>query len=132
MPKPKQHQDKADKNRKFLESVKTTEHLEWAATAAFYTALHLIEKLFAYDNAHYTSHGTRSVGISLKHPKIVSSYVHLHNVAHLARYGTLESFRLSASDLQNQLIDVHLTSIVKYVEAEDGRRRSPPPTNATP
>lgn len=124
MPKPKQHQDKADKNKKFLETVKTSEHLEWAATAAFYTALHLIEKLFAYDGTHYTTHTKRSVAVSLKHPKIVPAYNHLHNIAHLARYGTLESFRLTKQDIQNQLIDTHLTFILSYVGAEDARRRT--------
>jgi hypothetical protein len=58
MAKPQQHQDKADHCRRFLATI-AEEFSDWRAIVAFYVAVHLVEKLRAYDGEHSSSHEHR-------------------------------------------------------------------------
>ena len=59
MPKPKQHQEKADHHRAFLATITADRFQDWAAVVAFYCAVELVEKLRAYDGQHSESHHDR-------------------------------------------------------------------------
>ena len=43
MPSADQHRNKAERNRRFLNSIPLDNFPEWVAVASFYTAVHLIE-----------------------------------------------------------------------------------------
>ncbi len=46
MPKSAEHREKAERNQKFLDALKDNDDVrEWKAVVAFYTALHLVERL---------------------------------------------------------------------------------------
>lgn len=47
MPNQDQHRKKAESNRKFLASISLDDHPDWVVVAAFYTAVHLVERLRA-------------------------------------------------------------------------------------
>ena len=47
MPSADQHRHKAERNRKFLDSISREEFPEWVVVGAFYTAVHLVERLRA-------------------------------------------------------------------------------------
>ncbi len=53
MPKPKQHQEKAENNRAFLNSISATGPPDWMAIIAFYTAVH--EQFVAAETAKASS-----------------------------------------------------------------------------
>ena len=63
MPSADEHQRQAEHNARFLETIDQDEFLDWFATAAFYTAVHLIEKtpgmLLRGAQAPIMSRGTR-------------------------------------------------------------------------
>src|SRR5262249_23928049 len=117
MPKPQQHQDKADHCRRFLDSI-AKGFPDWRAIVAFYIALHLVEKLRAYDGEHSTSHDDRDAYVRRKHRKIYNSYHRLFTASLDARYKTLGAFTISPEDVQTILIDTYLAEIEGYVAAE--------------
>jgi len=55
MPAESQHQNKATHNRQFLDSINTDDYPDWVVVAAFYTAVHLVERLRAANR-----HGDRT------------------------------------------------------------------------
>jgi hypothetical protein len=64
MPKPKQHQEKADHNRAFLNTLTDDAYSDWKAIVAFYVAVHLVEKLRAYVGDHSENYEDRRASIS--------------------------------------------------------------------
>jgi hypothetical protein len=120
MPKPKQHQEKADHCRKFLATI-GDDYSDWRSIVAFYTALHLIEKLRGYEGEHSTSHDDRDAYVRRSHRKIYNSYHQLFNASLDARYKTLGAFSISAEDVQKVLIDTYLTEIETHVANETKR-----------
>jgi hypothetical protein len=45
MPNSPHHRDKANHNRAFLNSIAVSQYPDWVTVAAFYTAVHLVERL---------------------------------------------------------------------------------------
>jgi hypothetical protein len=115
MPNPKQHQAKADHNRAFLAMIKDPSYADWLATAAFYTSVHLVEKLRAYDGDHSQSHMDRNEFVRKQHPSIHASYHQLFNISIIARYQTMNKFPLTAAAVQTDLVDGDLAAIEVYV-----------------
>ena len=122
MPKTKQHQDKADRNRAFLDSISANGPPEWMATVAFYVAVHLVEKLRAYQGEHSTNHKERCAAVRKQYRGIHLEFHQLYEISRLARYGTTSQFTLTVSDVQSLHIDKYLVAIEKYVAAETARR----------
>ena len=118
MPNPKQHQAKADFNRAFLGTIDVGLYAAWAATVAFYVAVHLVEKLRAYDNEHSTDHGDRGQFVRSKCRNINRAYSHLYDTSLEARYKSVGGFTVSPSDVRGRLIDTYLVEIETYVAAE--------------
>jgi hypothetical protein len=121
MPKPNQHQEKADHCRKFLATI-DEEFSDWRAIVAFYTALHLIEKLRAYDGDHSTSHDDRDRYVRKNHSNIYNPYHQLFNASLDARYKTRGGFTITPADVQKILIDTYLVAIEKEITAETAKR----------
>jgi predicted Ser/Thr protein kinase len=128
MPKPKQHQEKADHCKNFL-SVIPDDFSDWKAIVAFYSALHLIEKLRGYDGEHSTSHDDRDAYVRKHHSIMYNSYHQLFNASLDARYKTKGAFTISAEDVQKMLVNTYLAKIEKYVADETLKRSSLPPTS---
>ena len=122
MPNPKQHQAKADFNRDFLGTIDVSLYAAWAATVAFYVAVHLVEKLRAYENEHSTDHGDRSQFVRSKCRSINRAYIHLYDTSLEARYKSVGAFTVTPSDVRDRLIDTYLVEIETYVAAETTTR----------
>src|SRR5436189_3244283 len=110
MPKPKQHQEKADNNRAFLDSISTTGPPDWMAIAAFYTAVHLVEKLRAYRGEHSKNHEERSAAVRKHWRAIQTEYHELFNNSLVARYGTTGQFTMTVKEVKGLLIDTYLVA----------------------
>jgi hypothetical protein len=85
---------------------------------AFYTAVHLIERLRALDGSHSTDHQTRLIYVQSNHRPIHDDFKQLYNASLLARYDSNSDFfaKFANSDVKTVLIDQHLTAIEKYVD----------------
>ena len=134
MPNSKQHQAKASHNRAFLASINLNDFPDWAAVAAFYGAVHLVERLRTLrpnaSDQHSTDHQDRLQFVQSHHRAIHTQLHELFNASIIARYQTVQSFRsqFSLADVQNTLIDSYLVDIENYVAAQFPT--VPPPTSA--
>lgn len=135
MPNASEHQDKCNHNRTFLNSGLVASNPCWAATVAFYVAVHLVEKLATLNRtppSHHTSHNKRELWLS-RHPRhrvIFNEYETLRDASQTSRYHTLHRFNsmFPSSVVQAQLIDNCLVTIEKYV----AQVFTPPSPPATP
>jgi hypothetical protein len=83
------HQQKWLHNRNFLESILDQEsYPDWVLVAAFYTAVHAVETLFATANCHSTDHHERKRILRQegKWKEVFTHYHPLENIAWAARY----------------------------------------------
>jgi hypothetical protein len=87
MPTAEEHRRKAEHNLRFLETVDTDEFGDWMAVAAFYVAVHLVERLRAFIGQHSTDHQDRLSFVRQYHPQMHTAYRELYNIARLVRYG---------------------------------------------
>ena len=124
MPNPKQHQEKAVHNRDFLGTISDDVYSDWRATIAFYVAVHLVEKLRAYDGDHSQDHSDRDRYVRGNHRAIYDSYRQLYSAALEARYKSLHAFSISSEDVGAVLIDDYLAEIEQYVAAPTTARTS--------
>jgi hypothetical protein len=132
MPKPKQHQEKADHNRAFLNTLTDDTYHDWKAIVAFYVAVHLVEKLRAYEGDHSESHEDRDRAVRKDHSRIYNAYHHLFNASLVARYKSRSAFKISPADVQSKLLDTYLAEIERYVAAETIARTGGPPPSTSP
>jgi|GEM_PF-1731728 len=121
MPSSKEHRDKADQIRAFLgQLVSTNAEPAWIAVVAFYTAMHLIERLAACENIHNSKHPDR-LNYLIKHKKhraIHADFQTLFDASLVARYGTVNQFQKAfPSAAVATLVNHHLAGIEAYVNA---------------
>ena len=135
MPNSHQHRDKAQHNRAFLNTISVNTYPDWATVAAFYTAVHLVERLRTkLPNAaeqHSTDHHDRLQFVQTHHRAIHTEYHELFNAALIARYQTIHSFRtqFTNTDVQDILIDQYLLAIEQHVTGYFAPHTPPaPPT----
>lgn len=85
---------------------------------AFYTAVHLVERLRALDGGHSESHQQRLDFVVANHRTIHDPYKQLLNAAWIARYASNSDFfkKFSNADVKDILIDRYLVSIEEYVD----------------
>ncbi len=126
MPKPKQHQEKAEHNRAFLATISDNKYVDWQATVAFYVAVHLVEKLRAYNGEHSQNHDERDRVVRRDYPRIYNAYHQLFNASLTGRYKSVGAFSISAADVRTRLIDGYLVEIENFVAAETIARTAPP------
>ncbi len=99
--------------------------LAWATTIAFYSALHLVEALFATEDRHFDSHPSRNQ--HLKNTRNLQSiwlhYKQLYDYSLKARYLTSEDASaealmqsyLGAANVRDRILNHHLRQIEKSV-----------------
>lgn len=132
MPKPKQHQEKAEHNRAFLNTILDDAYCDWKAVVAFYAAVHLVEKLRAYEGAHSENHDDRDRAVRRDHSRIYNAYHQLFNASLIASYKSRGAFNISPADVQSKLIDIYLAEIERYVAAETTARTGGVPPSSNP
>lgn len=135
MPSSQEHRAKYEANRHHLDTGNNGGPLStldgcWAATVAFYAALHLVDRLAARNNFHPGNHTDRNSFVTGQHRPIWAVYNALYTVSRIARYGTLNQFNLAypGTTVQTELIDKRLVAIETYV---NNIFNPPPPAPAT-
>ena len=117
MPSADQHRHKAERNRKFLDSIPREEFPEWAVVAAFYTAVHVVERLRATAHeGHSESHEDRQAYVRVRHRTILTAYKILKNASMLARYQSMGDFyrEFDAEEVESRIL-ASLDEIERYV-----------------
>jgi len=129
MPNSKQHKDKAAHNQSFLATIALAQFHDWGAVVAFYTAVHLVERLRtllpSLQDQHSLDHHDRMQFVQRHHAPIHTPYHELFNAALIARYQTTSSFckQFTIDDVETILIHTYLAEIEAYV----ANRFAPPP-----
>jgi hypothetical protein len=120
MPSADQHRKKAENNRKFLATVSLEEYPDWVVVAAFYTAVHQVERLRSISgDGDSTGHEDRLAYIQEVHAAIHSAYHILQNASMLARYQSNATFfgQFQRETIAALLVGRHLVEIENYVDA---------------
>ncbi|MBX9677206.1 MAG: hypothetical protein K2X38_00495 [Gemmataceae bacterium] len=148
MPSKAAHLELAKRNGEMLVHLveRIDQFPEWAATVAFYRALHLVEAAFAVDKeiGHGGDHGTRNWHLKKKkkYAKVYAGYRPLWAASIIARYlendeqaGSYICFSeyLSAHDVNRKLVRHYLRVVESSVEQLLGEPLSPialPPLSA--
>jgi hypothetical protein len=129
MPSSSEHKEKAEKNSAFLAQAELISP-EWAATIAFYVALHLVERLCACENTHSGKHQDRLSWINKHktHRLIHADFLALFDASLVARYGTVNQFARAFPEdtVKAQLIDKNLAAIQKHVSNHFVTSSAPP------
>lgn len=119
MPSASQHRSKAERNRNFLNSISLNDFPEWVAVAAFYTAVHLIERARASaGDGDSTSHEDRLNYVQHRLPGDIHSAYHiLQNVSMLARYQSVSDFfaQFQPEDIEREIVNNRLAQIEQYI-----------------
>ena len=121
MPSSSEHKAKAELHRAFLTMIDVEAHPEWASVVAFYTALHLVERLAACENKHHDNHNLRLnyLLVHKKHRVIHPEMSALRDASEKARYGTVNQFRRAfpGNKTKTLLIDECLYRMEQHVIA---------------
>ena len=122
MPSSTEHRAKYEANRHHLDTGHNGQPLStldgsWAAIVAFYSALHLVDRLAARVNFHPGGHGDRVRFVISQHRPIFAAYNALQTASECARYGTLNQFDLAypGTTVQDVLVNQRLVTIEAYV-----------------
>jgi len=118
MPRADQHRIKAERNRLFLSTISVNNHPDWVVVVAFYTAVHLAERLrAAAGHGDSTGHDDRLTYIQLEHPDIHTHYHIVQNVSMLARYQSNSDFfnQFQCAEIPDKSIAQRLDPIEEYV-----------------
>ncbi|MEX0716152.1 MAG: hypothetical protein WD066_06180 [Planctomycetaceae bacterium] len=91
-----EHENQAAHNHRFLGSIDRDEYPDWAATAIFYTAVHLVQMLFVKKGGAGGSHIKRNKTLRTDCREVWKSYQPFYAFSRLSRYWCL---RVSASDI---------------------------------
>lgn len=120
MPTASQHQNKAERNRKFVDSISIDDFPEWVVVAVFYTAVHIAERLRAAGgHGHSGSHEQRLTYIQRNHPDIHTNYHMLQNASLLARYQSSKEFfdQFQPEEITEKFVEGRLAPIEAYAAA---------------
>jgi len=130
MPSADQHRRKVEGNRSFLNTISVDDYPDWVVVVAFYTAVHLVERLrAATGDGDSTGHEDRLAYVQSRHPEIHTAYHILQNASMLARYQSNATFfgQFQRDIIVDRLIGQYLVEIEKYVA--DKTRPSPDPVS---
>jgi hypothetical protein len=122
MPNSQEHRAKADRNRAFIDNLQgAVEDSDWIAVAAFYAAVHLVERLCATENKHHIGHSSRLAWVyrHRQHRAIHTAFSILYDASRIARYGTINQFKQAfpGDTVERILVNTHLVKIESYVTA---------------
>lgn len=118
MPSADQHRQKAESNRQFLATIPLNGFPDWVVVVAFYTAVHLVERVRAASgDGHSTDHDGRLSYVQSMHPNIHTAYHQLQNASMLARYQSRGDFfnQFQPDQVRDLLVGRYLAEIEKYV-----------------
>lgn len=90
------HLRQAQHNQRFLNSIDCAQYPDWAATVAFYTAVHLAQALIKHGGDSCNSHKSRNNKLRKKYPAVWKLYQPLYSYSRLARYWCM---KVKASDI---------------------------------
>jgi hypothetical protein len=121
MPSSREHKEKADLNRATLSRlIANNEAPEWMAVVAFYTAMHLVERLAACENIHHSKHPDRLAYLTRhkQHRSIHVEFQTIFDASLVARYGTANQFAKAyiGDAIVDTLVNKHLKTIETYVD----------------
>jgi hypothetical protein len=122
MPSADQHRNKAEGNRKFLATISLDDHPDWVVVAAFYTAVHLAERLRAASgDGDSRGHEDRLAYLQDRHPDIHGPYYVLQNASMLARYQSYSDFyaQFDPHNIPDRIL-ARLEDIEAYLVAQFG------------
>jgi hypothetical protein len=118
MPSADQHRRKAESNRRFLDGIPRDDFPDWVVVAAFYTAVHLVERLRASaGHGHSTGHEDRLAYVWEFHPDVHTAYHQLQNAAWLARYQSRADIfdQFQPEQVTELLVGRYLAQVERYV-----------------
>lgn len=108
------HLKKAETNQAFLETI-PDEFSDWLAIVAFYTAVHLVESIFARQGAPSNNHPQRNRRLKRRYPEIWRNFRPLYNASILLRY---TDHRIDAKKIREDLIENRLKRVDELVHDE--------------
>jgi len=121
MPSADQHRSKAERNRRFLDSINLADFPEWVVVAAFYTAVHLIERCRALaGDGDSSDHKDRLEYVQFHFPAdIHGAYRILYTASMLARYDSMKNFyaQFQPEDVAGEIVASRLARIERFVAA---------------
>lgn len=124
MPDEAAHAEKHRSNRSLLDGPPPLSSLSgpWAATVAFYAAVHLIEHLAAHEGIHHARHvgqasRTRYLATHPTHHVLSNYLIALFSASLIARYESAAAFTAAypGDVVQAVLIDQYLAAIEAHV-----------------
>lgn len=98
-----QHQRQAEHNQRCLHSIDTLQFPDWAATVAFYKAVHLVEVLMARKSLRTGSHVARNNHLKRMYPDLWREYRPLYTFSRMARYWCITVTQKNLSDMRAHL-----------------------------
>jgi hypothetical protein len=110
-----EHKAKAEHNLAFLQTIDDA-FPDWMATAAFYSAVQLVEQLLADRGLHSADHFQRKTAVRRDFPSIQRAYNALYNASLVARYDS-PSLVLPVAQVRSELINRHLAAIVSFAKS---------------
>ncbi|MCH7596907.1 MAG: hypothetical protein IID35_10145 [Planctomycetes bacterium] len=108
------HLKKAKTNQAFLETI-PDEFSDWLAIVAFYTAVHLVEAIFARQGVPSHNHPQRNRRLKRRYPEIWRNFRPLYNASTLLRYTDLQ---IDAKKIREELIETRLKTVEDLVHSE--------------
>ena len=90
------HLRQAQHNHEFLNAIEQARFPDWAATVAFYTAVHLVQALLKRHGENCSSHNSRNRKLRQKFPAVWKLYQPLYTYSRLARYWCM---KVKATDI---------------------------------
>ncbi|MBI1930674.1 hypothetical protein HYR99_41310 [Candidatus Poribacteria bacterium] len=119
MPAQLNHQRQAEQNERLARGLilLSPPFMEWAVTACFYAALHLIDGYFARHGIHPQNHQERRAFILRAHYPIRNAYRTLERYSLDARYNCVQTDSMSAFQPAEVelLLDTELQFIKNYL-----------------
>ena len=89
MPTKQEHLDKESRDAAVEVDLVAAEYPEWALTALFYRAVHLVDAFFAGHGLHHNSHASRNLAVARLLTPITREYMSIYGRALVARYEPL-------------------------------------------
>jgi hypothetical protein len=86
----REHLRQAEHNQHCFDALDQAHFPDWAATIAFYKAVHLVQALFQLTGDSCGSHSARNDILKKKFPRIWRQYHPLYSFSRLARYWCLK------------------------------------------
>ena len=122
MPSPNDHITQWLHNRAFLTEIRP-DYRDWIVTAAFYTALHAVDTLLAFDKVTVTNHESRNRTLARvnRYDKIYDRFDPLYKLARTIRYLADATQWVPLEQIQPKIIERHLYPIEQSVQKLIGR-----------